>query len=166
MPVGSVLFLLNAGYQTVRSAQRIKLHEAGQSGIGLERYRIPLLEETRTLGDRVYERLNFDQGEEYLPTPPPEEDSDRKSGASSVVSKPTEERSVGFKGQEKFPTLALTDEQFKMIDGLDSVGWTKYPVYISKVTHTHAAIIVRTTWRKGFEQGKVVVGHWIENFEI
>lgn len=165
VPVGSALFLVNAAYQTVRSAQRIKLHESGQAGIGTDRYRIPLLEETRSLGDRVYERLNFDQGEEYLPSPPSEIDSDRKSGAS-VSTKSTEERMVGFKGQEKFPTLALTEEQFKMIDGLDSVGWTKYPVHITKVRHSHAAIIVRTTWRKGFEQGKIVVGHWIENFEI
>ncbi|GAB7357724.1 hypothetical protein MBLNU459_g0385t1 [Dothideomycetes sp. NU459] len=164
VPVGSVLFLINAGYQTVRSSQRIKLHESGQAGFGTERYRIPLLEETRSLGDRVYEHLNSTRGEEYLPTPPPEED--RKSGASGASTPSAADRPSGFAGQEKFPTLALTEEQFKMIDGLDSVGWKKYPVHITAVRHSHAAIIVRTTWRPGFGQGKVVVGHWVENFEI
>ena len=64
------------------------------------------------------------------------------------------------------PKLNLTQEQFSMIDSLDKVGFKKYRVHISKVRHTHAAIIVRMK-RKGFEEGKVVLRHWLdEEFEI
>lgn len=157
IPVGSMLFLINSGYQTIRSAQRVRLHESGGANFGIERYRSnPLLEEAQNLEERVFDRLNTNQGQDYLPTPP-SEDEERFSKSDHSGSK--------FKGQEKFPTLALTSDQFYMIEGLDGVGFTKYPVHISKVRHTHAAIIVRTN-RWGFDEGKVVVGHWVKHFEV
>ncbi|CAC9893038.1 unnamed protein product, partial [Aureobasidium pullulans] len=157
IPVGSMLFLINSGYQTIRSAQRVRLHESGGANFGIERYRSnPLLEEAQNLEERVFDRLNTNQGQDYLPTPP-SEDEERFSKSEHSGSK--------FKGQEKFPTLALTSDQFYMIEGLDGVGFTKYPVHISKVRHTHAAIIVRTN-RWGFDEGKVVVGHWVKHFEV
>lgn len=157
IPVGSMLFLINSGYQTIRSAQRVRLHESGGANFGIERYRSnPLLEEAQNLEERVFDRLNANQGQDHLPTPP-SEDEERFSKSEHSGSK--------FKGQEKFPTLALTSDQFYMIEGLDGVGFTKYPVHISKVRHTHAAIIVRTN-RWGFDEGKVVVGHWIKHFEV
>ena len=157
IPVGSMLFLINSGYQTIRSAQRVRLHESGGANFGIERYRSnPLLEEAQNLEERVFDRLNANQGQDYLPTPP-SEDEERFSKSEHSGSK--------FKGQEKFPTLALTSDQFYMIEGLDGVGFTKYPVHISKVRHTHAAIIVRTN-RWGFDEGKVVVGHWVKHFEV
>lgn len=157
IPVGSMLFLMNSGYQTIRSAQRVRLHESGGANFGIERYRSnPLLEEAQNLEERVFDRLNANQGQDYLPTPP-SEDEERFSKSEHSGSK--------FKGQEKFPTLALTSDQFYMIEGLDGVGFTKYPVHISKVRHTHAAIIVRTN-RWGFDEGKVVVGHWVKHFEV
>ena len=157
VPIGSVLFLINSGYQTIRSAQRVKLHEAGQGGFGIERYRIPLVEEARSVGDRVYERLNAAQSEDYLPTPPPESDDTPKS----------EDNLIRPKSQEGFPLLALTKEQFQMVEALDELGFVKYPVHISKVRHSHAAIIVRHKSRiRDFSEGKTVVRHWIENFEL
>ncbi len=48
-----------------------------------------------------------------------------------------------------------------MIAALDSVGWRKYPVYIHKVRHSHAAIIVRTE-KPGFDEGKIVLKHWLD----
>lgn len=157
IPVGSMLFLINSGYQTIRSAQRVRLHESGGANFGIERYRSnPLLEEAQNLEERVFDRLTANQGQDYLPTPP-SEDEERFSKSEHSGSK--------FKGQEKFPTLALTSDQFYMIEGLDGVGFTKYPVHISKVRHTHAAIIVRTN-RWGFDEGKVVVGHWVKHFEV
>lgn len=59
------------------------------------------------------------------------------------------------------PTLALTPEQFAMIDALDGVGWHKFPVHIHKNRHSHAAIIVR---KKGesFTEGYTVMRHWLE----
>ncbi|KAL1297289.1 hypothetical protein AAFC00_004844 [Neodothiora populina] len=156
IPIGSVLFLMNSGYQTIRSAQRIKLHEGGHGGFSIDRYRLPLIEEARHISDRVYERLTTGQSEEYLPTPPSEAEGAVVQGEKGVKK---------VKGQDKFPTLALTPEQFSMIEALDEVGFVKYPVHISKVRHSHAAMIVRSQ-RKGFSEGKIVVGHWIENFEI
>lgn len=177
IPIGSVIFLANSGIQTFRSAQRVKLHEAGKTGIGLERYRAPLLiEEAKSLSDRVYRRLGQEQGEDYLPA----EDEERTvstrpssmtngnthNGGPKSEQKASERHIVGqFKGTERFPTLALNDAQFRMIENLDNVGWSKYPVHIDMVRHTHAAIIVRIK-RKSFEQGKVVVGHWIKQFQL
>ena len=52
-----------------------------------------------------------------------------------------------------------------MIDSLNDVGLTKYPVHIQNVMHTHAAIVVRSN-RESFWEGKVVVSHWAEKFEL
>lgn len=65
----------------------------------------------------------------------------------------------------EFPTLALTKEQFAMIDSLDAVGFKKYPVHISSATHAHAAIIMRMD-KESFKEGKVVAKHWLERFEL
>lgn len=183
LPIGSVLFLANSGYQTIRSAQRVRAHEAGQAGIGLTRYRIPLIEEARHLGDRVYRGLGAEQGEDYLPTPPGEEDSsepetedEAKGGAnghghghaysSGNKQSSGRQQDVDNRHKDKFPTLALTNEQFEMIENLDRVGWIKYHVNIKKVRHTHACIIVRIPSRRSFDEGRVVVGHWVKEFEI
>jgi hypothetical protein len=60
-----------------------------------------------------------------------------------------------------FPTLALTPSQFAIIDSLNSLGFRKYPVYIHNHRHSHAAIIVRMP-KKGFEEGRIVVKHWLD----
>jgi hypothetical protein len=53
-----------------------------------------------------------------------------------------------------------------MIKALDDVGFRKYPVHIHNSSHSHAAIIVRNT-RGAFEEGKLVVAHWLkEEFKI
>ncbi|RMZ79937.1 hypothetical protein DV738_g2980, partial [Chaetothyriales sp. CBS 135597] len=52
-------------------------------------------------------------------------------------------------------------ENFAAIKSLDHVGFKKFPVYIHKSSHSHAAIIVRTS-RAAFEEGKLVVKHWLE----
>ena len=43
VPIGTVVFLVNSGIQSVRSQQRIRLHEQGRAGIGLGSYGIPLM---------------------------------------------------------------------------------------------------------------------------
>lgn len=192
VPVGSVLFLLNSGIQSIRSRQRIRLHEAGKAGIGLGSYRIPLLiEDARSAVEGAFENITAAPPPEYLPpgteelatqndlsaprrhsslpsstsSPPrkpslaPSEKSDPNAAAASTTSL-TRTRPLAF------PTLALTDEQFAMIRTLDTVGWRKYPVHIHNVRHSHAAIIVRTN-RKSFDEGRLVVRHWLdEEFEI
>ena len=52
-----------------------------------------------------------------------------------------------------------------MIDNLNGVGFTKFPVHIQRHRHTHAAIVVRMD-KPGFEEGKVVVQHWAGRFEV
>jgi hypothetical protein len=99
-------------------------------------------------------------GEQYLPTPPPEPASEAVSDEKEnlALSEPAKEPS-------SFPILALTEQQFSMIDNLNSVGLTKYPVHIQNVRHTHAAIVVRSN-RESFWEGRVVVGHWAREFEL
>ena len=58
------------------------------------------------------------------------------------------------------PMLALTPDQFAMIQALDNVGWRKYPVYIHKDRHSHAAMIVRMN-KKTFDEGYIVLRHWL-----
>jgi len=182
LPIGSVVYLANSGIQSIRSAQRIRLHESGSAGIGIEKYRSkpPLLEEARSAVDRTFRALSPGrEAEEFLPKDQdpealahangamPNHNLDSKSQAKASEQEQGKEvkGSGQFKNTSTFPTLALTKEQFEMIDNLDDMGITKYCVHISKVRHTHAAIIVRMD-RWGFDQGKIVVNHWVENFEV
>lgn len=194
IPIGSIIFLINSGIQSIRSRQRIRLHEEGKAGVGLGGYRIPLMvADVRSAVEGAFENMNAGQGQEYLPDGTEEAASptDLSSGArrSSVSARASSRPEIPLPdtdGSEKpldasdsatdlarvqsrqpeFPILALTSDQFAMIEALDEVGFRKFPVYIHDVRHTHAAIIVRTP-RKSFEQGKVVVGHWLdEEFEI
>lgn len=60
-----------------------------------------------------------------------------------------------------FPTLALANAQFRMIHNLDKLGFRKFPVWIHNDRHTHAAIILRLPVKR-WEEGRVVVRHWVE----
>jgi len=68
-------------------------------------------------------------------------------------------------GEMEFPTLALAPSQFAMIANLDGLGWDKFPVHINKARHSHAAIIVRMN-RESFDEGKVVIGHFLDRFKV
>jgi hypothetical protein len=171
LPIALPTFLVNSVVQTYRSAQRVKLHEAGQAGISLGRYRMPLLEEAQAVQDRVYERLADQTAEDFLPTPPPEPSTPSQSSQSldSATADKQEAqrlaREQAGKENSPFPILALSEEQFEMIDNLNAIGFTKYPAHIQRHRHTHAAIIVRTN-KPGFEEGKVCVQHWASGFEV
>ncbi len=191
IPVGSVVFLANSGIQSIRSRQRIKLHEEGKTGVGLGGYRIPLIvQEVRGAVEGAFENMNAGQSQEYLPaggeeaTSPAEYSPGARRSSVSARARPQvptsedgSEKSVEISDsttalsrtqsrQPEFPILALTPEQFDMIEALDNVGFRKFPVYIHNARHTHAAIIVRSP-RKSFEEGKLVVRHWLdEEFEL
>ena len=175
VPIGIVTFLVNAGYQNLRSSQRIYLHETGKAGVRFKNYRIPLMiENVRAAVEDAVENMTGNEPQDYL------SENEQPEGRALLRTK-----DIGSKVDEKsrsdsvsittstnpisafhFPTLALAPEQFQMIEALDKVGFRKYPVYIQKVRHSHAAIIVRAT-RKGFDEGKVVVKHWLDReFEI
>ena len=188
LPLGSVLFLINSGVQLVRSRQRIKLHEEGRGPIGAPgRYRIPLLVrgmERRMEG--MYERIEastrhdtLDGTVEDVNEDDDDEDEDPESDKpllerdndSTKEVRRDEKPANGHANKSlaaedtDFPVLALTPEQFAMVDALDHIGFTKYRVWIHKVRHSHAAMIVRMR-RQAFEEGKVVVRHWVSTFEV
>ena len=173
IPIGVTLLLTNAAIQTVRSRQRIRLHETGMAGIDVKGYRIPLLlNSARQEMEEMYENMNSQQGQDYL-----------REGEEELAS-PTQQRSFSFSGpaqaadsdddspvDEKakvgldFPTLALTEHQFKMIEHLDHVGFDKYPIHIKNIGHTHAAIIRRID-KPSFDEGHIVARHWLDHFEV
>lgn len=191
IPIGTVLFLVNSGVQTVRSQKRIRLHEEGSkdesSGFGI--YRVPVMvQDMRSAVEDVFENINAGQSNEYLSggseeitgelnsprsksakmpemTSILDSSNDDLSTASTKAASTTTNEKTRHPSSE-FPTLALTKLQFDMINTLDSVGFRKYPVFIHKVRHSHAAMIVRMN-RSSFGEGKVVVSHWLEKgFEI
>ncbi|KAK5628695.1 hypothetical protein RRF57_004410 [Xylaria bambusicola] len=157
LPIGITAFLLNSVVQTIRSSRRIQLHETGKAGIQIEKYRMPLwIKEFQGTVEDVYENLNNSQKQAYL-TSPGEIDSD-----STLNIVRTDILDLECRGAEPhMPTLALAPCQFDMITALDSVGWRKYPVWIHKVRHSHAAIIVRTD-KPSFSEGLIVLKHWLD----
>jgi hypothetical protein len=47
------------------------------------------------------------------------------------------------------------------VQALDRLCWRKYPVWIQKHRHSHAAIIVRVD-KPAFAEGWAVLRHWAE----
>ncbi|KAF2648320.1 lipid particle protein [Lophiostoma macrostomum CBS 122681] len=177
VPIGSTAFLVNAAIQSFRSTQRIRLHEEGKAGIDVKGYRVPLLGTIRREMGDMLERVGTAQEHDYLSTTDAHASSPRSSRKQSHSSRQADspdsdsdvdsiqESKNDIKSWADFPTLALTPDQFKMIENLDNVGWEKFPVFIHKHRHSHAAIIYR---RQGaaFEEGHVVTRHWLSRFEI
>lgn len=175
LPVAVVVFLLNSGIQTIRSQKRILLHEADNEESGFRRYRTPwMVGDLRAGIENVYEAANSAHRQEYLPESAEEsndEDSPNVDGVKDIAKRSNAEkqrprsislrrRSTGL-GSSDFPKLALTQEQFAMIDALNAVGIKKYGVHIHNCSHSHAAIIVRAD-RSRFVEGKQVVKHWLD----
>ncbi|KAI0540620.1 putative serine esterase-domain-containing protein [Xylaria digitata] len=157
LPIGITAFLLNSVVQTVRSSRRIQLHENGQAGIQIEKYRMPIwMNEFRDTVEDVYENLNSSQKQAYL-TASDDEGFDSALDPAETNILDLERR----QSQPHLPTLALAPCQFDMITALDGVGWRKYPVWIHKVRHSHAAIIVRTD-KPSFSEGLIVLKHWLD----
>ena len=179
IPIASVAFVINSSIQTLRSRRRIQFHEGKHETFG--RYRIPyLIRDVRQAVEDAFENVNSAQDQEYLLDGTEElaevaKDThnisseslplDRsipeaeKTETAALVKTSTKDR------QPEFPTLALTPEQFAMIRTLDSVGFRKHPVHIHNTSHSHAAIIVRHP-RGAFDEGKIVVKHWLEEFRV
>jgi hypothetical protein len=152
VPLGIATYLLNSVVQNMRSASRIKLYESGRAGVKVEEYRMPpLMTEIREEVEHAYEELNSSQNQAYLAAHDDDvslDANDRKTMAR--------ERRMSIPGQ---PTLALSAHQFDMIQALDTLKWRKYPVWIQRNTHSHAAIIVRID-RKSYEEGWEVLDHF------
>lgn len=192
IPLGVAAFLVNSAVQTVRSSRRVRLHERGLAGINVQDFRVNLwIKEIREAVEDAYENLNSAQEQAYLvdgsSTSTSSErgghedgngmsatghsDDGEDGGASGNESDGGKrilalERKMSHAGTGGHPTLALAPYQFAAIQALDKLGWRKYPVWIQKHRHTHAAIIVRMD-KPGFEEGRVVLRHWVtEEFLI
>jgi Putative serine esterase (DUF676) len=176
IPVATVVFMINSGIQTFRSRRRIQLHEKDGEGLfGV--YQFPLMVQDMRVGlEDAFENVNSAQRQDYLPEgseeiaeAPPSPTISRASTAADVsVAEKSESELIRVISERspEFPTLALTPAQFAIIKSLDDVGFRKYPVHIHKSSHSHAAIIVRYA-RRAFDEGKVVVRHWLEqDFKI
>lgn len=169
LPVGLVAYVIAAAVQTVRSNKRIELHEKGLAGIDIKTYRsVPfMIKELRNQIEDAYEELNSSQNQEYLAGSREGSAAD----AEQVHSEDEEDEPTALErrhssklspASQSTPTLALTAEQFEMIEGLDGLGWRKYPVWIHKVRHSHAAIIVRMD-KPSFSEGEVVLSHFVKD---
>ena len=176
VPIGSTVFLINCGIQNFRSNQRIRLHEEGKAGAYFKNYRIPLMiENARNAVEEAIGEVNGGEREEYLTesegsSPKPSIDSANEPDTEkSEEQYPTADLTLTRTKTDPvtgFPILALAPEQFEMIKALDNVGFRKFPIHIHKVRHSHAAIIVRSP-KTSFEEGKIVVKHWLDReFEI
>lgn len=173
VPIGTTFLFANAAIQSVRSAQRIKLHEEGKTGVDIKGYRMPvLLKSARREIEGMFENMNNQQRQDYLDESQEAMASPTQQRRFSFAVKPTVASASDSQSSiEKpesgidLPTLALTEHQFKMIENLDNVGFQKYPVYIHKHRHTHAAIIRRIE-KPSFDEGRIVARHWLDQFEI
>lgn len=178
VPVFVVIYLGAAGIQTFRSRKRILMHEQDTTENGFQRYRgISWMVQNMRAGiEDVFEATNSAHQQEYLPDGAEElADGDYESETNSTISAtPKPEKrpaarlrrvSTNKESISGFPTLALTQDQFAMIRALDDVGIEKYGVHIHNSTHSHAALIVRSN-RKAFDEGKMVVQHWLDGFSL
>lgn len=76
IPFGVVLILINSAIQSMRSNQRIRLHEKGLAGIRPDMYRVPLLiNGMREAVEDVYENINSAQSQEFLVDETEDEDA-------------------------------------------------------------------------------------------
>ncbi|KAF3387561.1 putative lipase [Penicillium rolfsii] len=177
VPPAMTIFLVNAAVQTFRSRQRIRLHSEGKNSLRFGRYKVPLLvQDVHHAMEEVFENVNARQEPSYLSSTEEDELSDsagekgraKAQHLDSVASGAGfEEPSNAYIGETDQATghchkLALTDDQFAIIDSLNTVGFRKYPVYIHNHRHSHAAIIVRIR-KDGFDEGKLVMKHWLDN---
>ncbi len=162
LPVGLAVFLVNSGIQSVRSSRRILLHEQGKAGISISGYRMPLLVEE--MQDAVEEMIQDSHPGQSPPgrrrSSQAQVDADSESDSSVTLDDANNEPSMDTKNE--FPPLALTAAQSTMVTSMKSLDFRVFPVHIHRHRHTHAAIIVRTM-KKGFEEGKTVIRHWLEN---
>ncbi|KAJ5493236.1 hypothetical protein N7539_001982 [Penicillium diatomitis] len=181
VPPAITIFFANAAVQTFRSQRRIRLHSEGKNGLRFGRYKVPLVvQNVQHVMEEAYETVGAHQEPDYLSAT--EEDERSKSAVPEQQTKfegqdrsgsdsALDEESSGDAHEGKHllghqPTLALTEDQFGIVDSLNEVGFRKYCVYIHNHRHSHAAIIVRSR-KDGFNEGKMVMKHWLDHeFEV
>ncbi|CAN6674749.1 lipid droplet phospholipase 1 [Trichomonascus vanleenenianus] len=141
-PLWFVCFLTNATFQNVTSTyRRSRFMRAG------------LLEE-----DLAIERKKMSRRSSFSEALKDQSESVTEmleEGADDVVESM-------YKAVTASSELELDEKQQRIVKSLNSLPWQKFPVHITQHHHSHAAIIVRYR-HKGFEEGKIVVKHWIDS---
>ncbi|KAJ5808431.1 hypothetical protein N7474_009700 [Penicillium riverlandense] len=164
LPLALTIFLINALIQTFRSQQRIRRHGEGKNGVLFGPYKVPVLvQNVQHAVEEVFENVNARQEPAYQAAEKTTLHGPRP-GSSAQSNTDTASASASVDGSTICPppTLALTAEQFEIIESLNTVGFRKYPVHIHKHRHTHAAIIFRIP-KDGHAEGKLVIKHWLDN---
>jgi hypothetical protein len=155
LPIGLTVFSIMSAIQAVHSPRRIKLHQTGLAGMDFSKYRVPLwVEKMKHAVDEAYDKTRQPKEVDYL-------SDDTLSPASSEGSFEQSFKLQRAEPLADFPKLELTDDQFEMIDSLNSMGWRKYPVWIHNHRHSHAAIVLRMD-KESHKEGKQVLRHWSE----
>ncbi|EFX01434.1 duf676 domain containing protein, hydrolase-like protein [Grosmannia clavigera kw1407] len=142
LPIGLTAFLVHSAYETVRSRKRRERHENGLAGIDVVQYRVPLwMKSLQESAEGAYENQGMSAVEQ-------QQHSSEVDHSDPTASKHEQ-------------TLALSPDQFAMIDALNALGWRKYPIWIHKMRHSHAAIIRRRP-EPMYDEGNIVLKHYLE----
>ncbi|VVT44467.1 uncharacterized protein SAPINGB_P000426 [Magnusiomyces paraingens] len=182
VPVWFVAFVANAAFQTVVSAARKRqfLKSSTYAHFGHLAVVLPddltipqkLHEEAGSALDSVMDAVKHEHGEtsgvalrrqpthneqslvrylqQFTPACAPREGSTSQD----------QENQVDPPRGTPVSELNLRPVHRRIIGNLNLLAWEKFPVHIAGAAHTHAAIIVRYASPE-FEEGKVVVEHWI-----
>lgn len=171
LPIAFTALTINSGIQTIRSHQRVLLHNSTKAG-SFKSYRIPYLLDS-ALGTLA-------TAEPYTYVSEPKTTSvsvgltglkeDGSTAIRAIVpfnSREQEQRRIKQAVTASgFRPLALDPRQETMIDALSTLEIRKYPVHIAKAHHSHAAIIVRKDGNN-MREGYVVLEHWLDHeFQI
>jgi len=162
-PIDIVIVIIKSFVHSVASNRRIRRHERDLAS----NYRVPLLitgiqEVIAETTEDVYLNLNSRETLESLALAISEPIPEAPSSYTIKQQNPSQLSDQSSNDTKpSFPKLTLSESQFKMIQTLDSLGWRRYPVHIHQATHSHAAIIVRVE-KKSFDEGRVVLRHWVD----
>lgn len=170
-PLAVAVIIIHTVIQICRSSRRIRMHENGESGVPFGKYRIPLLaKEIQHVVEQVFEGVNASQKPDYISSSEDQvsDSMPEKTSESIVPSSARNDAHVGLSEKPSnmtsvyLPKLALTPEQFEIIDSLKNLGIRTYPVHIHKSRRSHMRIIARSNEKKPGE-GKWVMKHWLDN---
>ena len=167
LPIALTALTVNSGIQAIRSHQRVLLHNSNKAG-SFESYRIPYLLDSAMETLATTEIHSYVSGSETPPVSIGSMEFKEDGSTSADATRPSESREQQQWGAEQavtasgFRPLALDPRQEQMIDALSTLGIRKYPVYIAKAHHSHAAIIVRKNG-SNMHEGYVVLQHWLDH---
>jgi hypothetical protein len=170
IPIWAIFFVLASLYQSFFSSRRIRQHLLQNRQ---DQHNQPQTHEDEEVEERGLSGAVQDAFEDVVDNATifsPTEDHDEFFNdvseettlldANGHANGGDSEKAISVKRDEY--RLALAEEQMAMLRGLRSLPWQTFGVHINKTMHSHAAIIRRTKWRKGLEEGEVVIQHWLQ----